>query len=69
MTDQTVQPAKIHEQQTAPAGGLPVRTDLHAGNVCWDQLNLEASKLWNKVTGLASSVVNSFTNNTPKTPA
>ena len=69
MTTKTVRPQEIHDKQTTPPGGMPVRTDLHAGNACWDQVNLDAAKLWNKVAGLASSAANSFTNHTPTTPA
>lgn len=67
MTDQSVQPQKIHEQQAAPTGGVPVRTDLHAG-ACWGQINEQATKLLNQVVTSVSNIVSNL-NNCPTKPS
>ena len=43
-------------QTVAPAAGLPVRTNLRAG-LAWDELDDQATDLWNKFTGAISSAI------------
>ena len=44
------------ERTPAPAGGLPVRTDLRAG-LAWDDLDDQAKNLWNQLSTAVTNLV------------
>ena len=59
------------QAQPVPCGGLPVRTNLHAG-LAWNDLDDQVQALWDKLTNAVSgdsSSTTSTTCTTPSTPA
>ena len=60
MAMQTKQQRGLAGKQSGALGGVPVRTDVHAG-LSWDELDDQVASLWQQLSGAASNVVNNLT--------
>ncbi|MFM7173180.1 MAG: hypothetical protein ACKO4U_09130 [Caldilinea sp.] len=49
-------------QQPGVTGGVPVRTNLHAG-LSWEELEQQLGSLWEQVSATVSGAVSSLGNN------
>jgi hypothetical protein len=54
-------------QQPGVFGGVPVRTNLHAG-LSWEELEQQLGSLWEQVSTTVSGAVSSLGNGSSSTP-
>lgn len=59
--------AQSAAQQPGVTGGVPVRTNLHAG-LSWEELEQQLGSLWEQVSATVSGAVSSLGNGSSSTP-
>lgn len=66
-----MQTNKMHVQPTAQQpgvpGGVPVRTNLHAG-LSWEELEQQLGSLWEQMSAAVSGAVSNLGNGNSSTP-